>query len=392
MGTRPRHAKSDIDLCYASPMLRRHVAGPLIALLALLVAAACAPGRGVESALVIADIGAGTGPSLYKRLTDPPQREAFAWRIEERAGSGDLYRPAGGHRAALVLVPGAAPRGKDDPRLVAFAATLGRAGFLVLVPELANVRALRLAPSDARAVADAVRAVGDIAEGKQLGLAGISYAVGPAVLAAREPDIAGRVAFILGIGGYHDSVATIRFFTTGHYRLAGEPGWRRLEPNAYGKWVFVRANADLLEEERDRATLHAIADRKLDDLEAGIGDLVAALGPEGASVLALVENRDPERVAALVRALPGRIRDDIAGLDLSPLDLKTLAARLILVHGRDDRIIPFSESVALAAAAAPGRADLHLLDRLVHVDVGAVGVADAWRLWNAAYSVLGTRE
>jgi fermentation-respiration switch protein FrsA (DUF1100 family) len=66
------------------------------------------------------------------------------------------------------------------------------------------------------------------------------------------------------------------------------------------------------------------------------------------------------------------------------------SARLLLVHGRDDPAIPFSESLRLAAAA-PGRARLVLVGLIGHVE----GQAPAWhrltdllRLWSVSYELL----
>jgi len=59
-------------------------------------------------------------------------------------GSGDLYSTPRPARAALLLVPGAAETGKDDPRLVRFARALAAHGFLVLVPDLPGPKALQV--------------------------------------------------------------------------------------------------------------------------------------------------------------------------------------------------------------------------------------------------------
>ena len=370
-------------------MQRRRWSLAGLAMLAALVLAACSPVRGIDAALVLADLAAGSGPSWLKSRTGAPARESRSWTVDGRAGHGDLYRPASPVRAALVLVPGAAREGRDDPRLVAFATTLTRAGFLVLVPEIANLRELRLQPADARAIADAGIAASDAAPGVPLGLGAFSYAVGPAVLAGLEPDLAPKLGFILGIGGYHDSVATIAFFTTGRFRGPGETAWREAVPNAYGKWVFVRTNADRVNDGRDRTTLMAIAGRKINDLAADVADLVAILGPEGRTVWNLIANADPERVPDLVAALPESIRADIDGLNPARRDLRALKARLILVHGRDDPIVPWTESLALARAVPD--ADLWLLDRLPHVDLGPVALIDTFRLWRATYRLLGER-
>src|SRR5690606_18522519 len=102
-------------------------------------------------------------------------------------------------------------------------------------------------------------------------------------------------------------------------------------------------------------------------------------------------NKDPERTPELVALLPPAIRSEIYGLDLRRRDLSVLRARLLLLHGRDDPIIPYTESAALAAAM-PGRATLYLVDSLAHVDLGPSGLVDTMRLWLAAYRLLEERD
>jgi len=211
------------------------------------------------------------------------------------------------------------------------------------------------------------------------------------VLAALETDLAGRIDFILGLGGYYDTAAVVRYFTTGKFRVSNERDWRELAPNRYGKWLFVRANADRLPPGPDRSTLAALAARKLADAEADIADLAANLGKEGRAVLDVIDNRVPERVAALLAALPAAIRADMAGLDLSKRDLAGLKARLILIHGRDDRIVPFSASQALVAAMPAGQAELFLLDSLMHAELSPGGAMDAITLWRAVRRLLAER-
>jgi hypothetical protein len=358
----------------------------------LLALAACSPSRGIEAALVLADIAAGAKDSRLKRTTPEPVREPVRYAVDDRDRQGDLYRPGEPALAALVLVPGAARAGKDDPRLVAFARTLARARFVVLVPEIENLRALQVEPADAIAVADAVRhfASPSIAGGP-VGIVAISYAAGPAILAALDPVAGPNVRFVAAVGGYYDIEAVVTFFTTGHYRDRGAGPWLHRTPNAYGKWVFAKGNAVRLDDPGDRALLDAIAERKMRDLGAEIDDLTARLGTEGRAVVALLDNRDPEMSRELIAALPAKVRDTMERLDLKGRDLGALTARLILTHGRDDAIIPYTESRALAAAASE-RAVLFLADSLAHVDLGPTGVADGLVLWQAVYEILAERD
>lgn len=374
-----------------------------LTVLGLVVAGAggCAPWRAIEAAGVLGDIAAGAAPSRLKRITPRPRRSPVAYEVAGRRRQGDLYRPGEDARAALVLVPGIARAGKDDSRLVALANTLARARFTVLVPDIENLRALRVSPADAVAIADAIDYLagelpaggnGGRGEPATVGLIAISYAAGPALLAALRPDTRRRVRFVFIIGGYYDSAAVLTFFTTGYYRDGPGEKWRHRTPNAYGKWVFVKSNAGRISDPGDRAVLERMAERKMDNLKADIADLVAALGAEGRTVYALLANSDPARVPALIAALPEGVRADIAALDLRRQDLSKIEARLILVHGRDDAIIPYSESKALAAAAPEGKAALYVVDSLAHVDLGAAGLIDMVILWRAAYRLLSERE
>lgn len=356
-------------------------------------ASACAPGRAIEARLLLRDLAATEEPDLMKSWTARPERVLVSYRVEERERAGELYLPAEGPAAGLVLVPGVAEEGKDDPRFVALASSLARARFSVLVPEMAGFRRLRVDPADAREVADALAHIAAdpvLAPQGRVGVAAISYAVGPALLAALEPDVRATTKFIVGVGGFYDLEAVVTFFTTGYYRDEGGR-WRYLRPNEYGKWVFVLSNAGRLEDAADRARFEAMARRKLDDPDAPIHDLEEGLGSEGQAFLALLKNGAPERVPELLAALPEAVRADLAALDPVRRDLEKLQARLILIHGRHDTIIPYTESLALGRAVTPGQAHVYIVEGLMHVDI-EMGVTDRWSLWRAAYRLLEERD
>jgi len=296
-------------------------------------------------------------------------------------------------RGAVVVVPGLTPDGKDDPRLVAFAKSLTRARFLVLVPEIANTRALKVSAADSAFIGDAIEELAQRVAGggePSVGLVAISYAVGPALLAASQAPAGRHLRFIVAIGGYYDIEAAIAFVTTGYYR-APDGSWRHAAPNEWGKWVFVRSNADRVPDPGDGERLRRIAERRLANPAAEIGDLVARLGPDGRGVYDLIINSDPGRVPALIGQLPTAIRDELRRLDLKGRDFRAIAGPVFLIHGRDDAIIPYSESAKLAAALGT-RADLTILDHFAHVDAGDIGFADSLRLWDAAIRILEERD
>ncbi len=382
------------DLAQSSTVSGSRILPPLVICLGLAFGA-CSP-RIFEAALLLQDITAGPRPSALKLVTATPKRVQISYRRSDRRHVGDLYGARSGRRRpALVLVPGAAPKGKDDPRLRAFAGSLARIGFVVLVPEIPGLRRLRVQASDARDIADAVAhlvARASAGAGGKVGVVAISYSVGPAVLAALRPGSRDAIAFVLGIGGYYDLTSVVTYITTGHFRERPGTPWRRRRPNRYAKWVFMLSNAHHIGNPYDYALVRNIAQRKWADPRADVAALVARLGPEGRRILALVENRDPDKVAALLRGLPAAARREMQALDLKGRDFSGLGARLILVHGRDDAIIPYTESRRLARAAGTARARLFVAPALFHVDIGALGIEGIAALLGAATSLLEERD
>lgn len=361
----------------------------------------------VAAGLALGGCGARTfeAMGLLRDMQRPPDsalervsRRDIAYAVNGREREADLYRPLDRPpRAGLVVVPGASPQGRDDPRLMVFAGALTRSGFEVLVPEIPNLRDLTLQPDDTRIVADAIRHLHERRAGEgRLGVSAISYAVGPALLATLEPDTESLVDFLIGIGGYYDSTAVITFFTTGYFRDPETGAWRHLEPNTYGKWVFVRSNLDGIESPDDRSDLYEIADRRLRDPTAAIDEIAARLGPEGRAVLTLLDNRAPERTPELVAALPDGVRADIAALDLSRHPIGEKAPRLLLIHGRGDAIVPYAESVRLARSVDPDgtgeQARVYLLDGLAHVDMEDLSLRDLGRLIGVIRRLLAERD
>lgn len=337
----------------------------LLLILVIALGLVSTPGRRLlDTVRLMAAIG-GSASAVTARNVDYP------------GGRADLYGERG---PVLVLLPGAAAAGKDDPRLARFASALVGAGWRVMVPDLLGAKALTLSAGDAVEVAQAVRH----APGETVAVAAISYAAVPAVLAVLEPEVAAKVAVMVAVGPPYDARRVIGFFTTGTWR------GMRLEPNVYGKWVFVLSNARRLTDSGDRTLLDAIARRRMADPGAELDDLTRRLGPQGRAVMALLDNADPERVPGLIHALPPGIGDEIARLDLAARDLSRFAPEMLVIHGRDDRIVPVGEGEALAAALPHGR--LYRLDSLAHADLTVSGLADGWTLGRAVYRLLEWRD
>jgi len=385
-------------MCYeVTPRLPaiHHAGLAALALLLSLLAVGCAPYKpgDTEAVLGLKDIVAGSSPSRLKEQTPHPSRTAVTYEIEGRRYRGDLYRSPAGSGAGIVLIPGLVPQGKDDRRLMALAYTLARLRFAVLVPDLEGLRHYRIRSSNVREVADAFRYLISrpelVPEGRA-GIAGFSYGAGPVVMAALQPDIRQRVRFVMTLGGYYDLRSIVTYFTTGYYRERAGGEWRYKAPHGYAKWVFTLSNSDLLERPSDQAALnrHAHEMRNLQPGDAGLAPI--GLAPDAKALYDLLTNQDPNRVPALLESLSPRMRSELHGINPAALDLSRLHARLILVHGRSDAIIPYTESVTLTRALPVGKVTLFLIDGFAHVDV-QVERQDIPRLLGALQLLLNQR-
>ena len=291
---------------------------------------------------------------LLSTLSPTPRREALA------TGT-DVYRPLTLRSPpGLVLVHGLAPQGKDDPRLTQAARLLARAGFRVAVPTIAGLTRLRLRPEDAEPVVAAIQSLAD-EDSRTVSVLGVSVGAGPALLAAADPRVADRVGTVLSLGGYASTVELLRYFLTGAYGYGRVSG--RVSPQPEAARLFLRANLDLVENAQDRRTLEAW-------LSQPGPRAPTALSSEGSAVVRLVENRDPTQVDALVRALPLGLQHLLARLSPEGV-IPRISARLLLIHGRGDPAVPFTESLRLSDASR-GRSGTRLVivGVLAHVEAG----------------------
>jgi pimeloyl-ACP methyl ester carboxylesterase len=375
-------------------MHRRFRVGYLLPPIILLLLALLYPSlhRGYEALLLLADVGAVAAlPSSY--LSQPLRRNTINFSGNGEHYVADLYLAQRGQpRAAIVLQHGAAKGGKDDERLVRLAQQLARARFLVMVPEMPRSKRLQVSSEDIpvlRYAVDYLQQRHLIEAHAPIGIGGISVAAGLAIQAAMRPELRERVDFILSVGGYYDLPQTLDYMTTGYFYLDGVE--HRLQPNSYGKWVFVLSNLQRIEDERQRERLGRIAEEKMASPRAVSAALLSQLSGEALHIYNYIENREPGRAPQLRQRLPAAIRGEIRALDLADKELTQLKAQLLLVHGIDDNIIPYSQSIALKRALPQGQARLYLLENWNHVNAQGKGL-DGWQMYRVLYRLLEMRD
>lgn len=282
---------------------------------------------------------------------------------------GWLYLPRR-TRGALLLVPGLHYLGPADARLDRFLAILADAGILAFCPFLPEFRRLRVGPSlvpDTGVAWETFLALPELPRGLRPGAFSISFGSMPAVhLAAREDGPAALTLF----GGYASFEDTIRFSLASEDGQAYDPTNRPV--------VFLNALGALDGEPDDAEPLRRAwityvrrtwgRPELKDGGWRGVAEEIARALPDDARPLFRVGvGLDPGGDALIERAL-GRT-------DFSHLDPTEACARVrcptTVVHGRDDDVIPFSQSERLHALIPDSR--LILTGLYAHTGHGGLG-------------------
>jgi len=183
-----------------------------------------------QAAIVLADIYSEqlVGTNLARLVTPEPRVVETDDRFADVPMRVTYWSPGwGDQHPAILVVPGAAPRGNDEPLLRSFGVTLARAGYLVIIPEFPFLKAGRFETSATKQIDAAFARVRELpaTRDRDVGAFGVSVGGGMLLVAAgREPAI-GRAAFIGILGAYYD-IDTYLASVVGREQLADG----RLEP------------------------------------------------------------------------------------------------------------------------------------------------------------------
>ncbi len=291
-----------------------------------------------------------------------------------------VYEPDGAAGAYLVL-PGLHFLGPDDPRLDRFCRILARCGFLVVAPFIRAFTDLVLEPSafdDAHAALARTHA---LAAERGLGPPAVfSISFGSALaldLAAKET--AGPRATLV-FGGFCQFLPTVRFALTGRAEIGSRVHELTRDP-LNSPAVFLNALPDL-ELEGDRATL-ASAWRTMVYRTWGKMELKAPgrRDPYARSIAATLpsELRAPflrgcmleDGALAWMEAALARGAGRLSFFDPGER-LQRVRCPVVLVHGKDDDVIPYVESEKLQQALPEAsRAGLFLTGMYGHTGASA---------------------
>lgn len=283
---------------------------------------------------------------------------------EGEAIAAVIYKPAGAKTRlpAWVVLHGLTYRGLDHPSLVRFAGALAASGHIVMVPEIRAWTRLRVAPALTRptidAAIDALIQRADV-DAERIGVFGFSFGATQSLVSAADPTFAERVRAIAAWGGYADIERLVMFGLTGEHEWNGVH--ERLEPDPYGRWMITANYLTRIPgyEDMTRAAdaLHQLAtaagrsgiyagDPAHRKLNVQLAESLPARERRVFELFAPVGPHDLEAGRIIAASLAQTIIATEPLMDPSP-HLARVCVPVQLAHGRDDRLIPYTEMLRL---------------------------------------------
>lgn len=316
-----------------------------------------------------------------------------------------------GHRRgpAWIALHGITRPGPEHPQLMRFARAVAMSGSLVVIPEIAPWRELRL---DTGVAAHVVRATLEALEADPSvvgppGLIGFSFGGPQVIRIAADPVLGPRLAGVASFGGFADIEAMLRFQMTGV--VAEEAGPRRIRPDPYARWIIA---ANYLPSTEGGADLQPVADA-LGTLAREAGnrrtpawdsvydprkaELQASLSAEQGRVFRLFappSGSDPVGDGAEVEGWIVRLVEAARrrAPDLELPDGLELEAPAHILHGRNDALVPWTEAGRMADRISAPRPVTTVTALFAHAGRDSGGLwsdaLEAWRLTGAVRRIL----
>jgi dienelactone hydrolase len=343
----------------------------LVGALLLVALAVTMPGLRVAPAsfyLLLADVpGAPAGPLSH--LLGAPTERQWSFAGAEGEVQADVYVPSGGGpHPTILIVNGALSAGRKYAPLAQFGTALAQSGYTAVIPDYPDLLKEVLSPASLQDVEFTLQRLATVpgVDGRRIEVVGFCVGATLGLLAAENPQTPPLRALV-ELSGYVSSLDMIQVITTGTYSLRGT-----LVPYQPDPWVVVAVARSLVAGLPDPADRSVFAPFLFDPPP---GHYVAPdwakvpasrLTTGGKALLALLMNRDPRQVAALVAALPAPIPTQLAAL--SPeTGFARLTTPVFIVADRQDQYIPNAESLKLRDAR-PSLVTLTYVSLLAHVE------------------------
>ena len=313
-------------------------------------------------------------------FTGDPVRHEVTYRQETGTGVADVYRiPDGKRRAAVLLFLGANAAGRDDKDVVNLGEALARSGFVVMFHWSATMALQN--NIDPAEIDNLVRAFEFLerqewVDPERVGIGGFCVGASFSLVAAADPRISGRVRFVNAFGPYFDARdLLLQVVTRSRLDQGVRTPW---QPDPLTLKVFANELIETLENPADNELLTKFY---LTGEPADLSTLTSA----GQTVAQLLEGAPPELAAELYATLPQDFRQAMDRISPSRY-VDDIQAELLVLHDRDDQLVPSAESRRLAAAMQE-RGSVRYTELLSFDHVRPTSGTGVWRITKEGFKL-----
>lgn len=292
-----------------------------------------------------------------------------------------LYAPRGVHRPpALVIVPGVHRLGVEEPRLARFARAIAASGVVVFTPEIKELTEYRIDARSIGTIGAAAQALAAKQGRGRVGVMGMSFAGGLALLAAADPAFRDAIGFVVAVGAHHDMARVARFFVTDAI-VDAQGATLTMKAHDYGLLVLVHDHVEDFFAPEDAPGARDAIRRWLWGEEREARALAEQLGEGGRAKLGLLFDKDRAAVGPAILEMVQRREREMRAV--SPAGrLASIAAPVYLLHGAADSVIPPTETSWLEREVpAPFLRSALVSPAIQHVELhGEPTASERWAL------------
>lgn len=287
---------------------------------------------------------------------------------------------------AMMVVHGVHHLGIEEPRLIAFSQALAAQGMEVLTPELPGIADYRVTPASIATIGEAARQMHRLT-GNKVGIFGLSFSGGLALLAAADTQYRWDIAFVVAVGAHDDMYRVAQFFANNQ---APKPDGTVLHMKAheYGALVLAYAHPEDFFPRDEVAAAQQCLRAVLYEVKCE----EATLPPTTRAEMRHVFTHDTAYFRERILASAAKHREEYAAV--SPAGkLGSLTVSTMLLHGAGDDVIPPSETEWLATEIpAQYRKEVLISPAVSHVEVGETGFWDQVRVIHFIAEMIGQAE
>jgi dienelactone hydrolase len=281
-----------------------------------------------------------------------------------------IYSPVGVERPpAIVILHGVHHLGIEEPRLKNFARAMASHGYMIMTPELPGIDSYHVNASSIPVIGEAAKELTRWSGAPKVGVLGLSFAGGLALIAASDPNYVNSIAFVTAVGAQDDIARVLKFFATNEIPLPDGAN-ERLKAHEYGPLIVVYSHPQDFFKGKDAQLAATVIQNILWEDNAKAQAETAKMTADGQKKMKLLFEHKTDSLSPMLLASIDKYKAEYK--PASPRgNIATLKAPVFLLHGSADDVIPPAETLWLEQDVPAGLVRARLISPVVsHVELG----------------------